>query len=184
MIQNKEMLKEYIREDLKQSLGESGTHPSLVSGRRLTKKWLICLRKCEYYKNTHVKKWNPIYIFYRLRFNSLSVKLGYEIPFNATGKGLRLLHRGPIVINDKCKLGNYCTIHSGVNLGEKNQKAPQVGDYVYLSPGVKLIGDVYIGNHNIVGANAVVTHSFPEEGISIAGIPAKKISDHGWMTKE
>lgn len=181
MIQTKEMLKEYIREDIKESIGELGTRFSIINGRLLTKKWIICLRKCEYYKNTNAKKWNPIYIFYRIRFNSLSIKLGYEIPFNSTGKGLRLLHRGPIIINAKSKLGDYCTIHSGVNLGEKNGKAPQVGDYVYISPGAKLIGDIWIGNHNAIGANAVVTNSFPEEGISIAGVPAKKISNNGWM---
>ena len=38
---------------------------------------------------------------------------------------------------------------------------------------------VHLAENVIVGANAVVTKSFEEANIVIAGIPAKKISDKG-----
>ena len=41
---------------------------------------------------------------------------------------------------------------------------------------------VNIKTGTIVGANAVVTKSFDEENIVVAGIPAKKISNNGTLS--
>jgi acetyltransferase-like isoleucine patch superfamily enzyme len=58
---------------------------------------------------------------------------------------------GPIVIGDNCWLGTN----------------------VIILPGIKL------GNHVVVGAGAVVTKSFEEDDILIAGVPAKIIKKLG-----
>lgn len=50
---------------------------------------------------------------------------------------------------------------------------------VYLGAGSKLLIGVNLADNIIVGANAVVTKSFNELNIVIAGIPARKISDKG-----
>ena len=50
---------------------------------------------------------------------------------------------------------------------------------VYLGAGSKLLIGVNLADNIIVGANAVVTISFNELNIVIAGIPARKISDKG-----
>lgn len=42
---------------------------------------------------------------------------------------------------------------------------------------------VSIPSYSIIGANAVVTKSFNEENIVIAGVPAIKISDKGMKTE-
>ena len=53
------------------------------------------------------------------------------------------------------------------------------GDNVYIGPGAMLFGPIRIADDIAIGANAVVNRSFLEPGITIAGAPAMKISDHG-----
>ena len=66
-----------------------------------------------------------------------------------------------------------------VSPGEADQYSPRIGDNVYLAPGCKIYGPVVIGDNCVVGANAVVTRSFPEAGQVLAGAPARVISDRG-----
>ena len=57
----------------------------------------------------------------------------------------------------------------------------KIGNNVYIAPGVKILPDAEIADNIRIGANAVVTKSFLEPGITIAGVPAVKISDKGNM---
>jgi len=50
-----------------------------------------------------------------------------------------------------------------------------IGDNVWIGEGVCIMPNVNIGNNCIIGANSVVTKSFPENSV-IAGNPAKIIS--------
>lgn len=127
----------------------------------------------------------PFWLWYR----RLSVRLGYSIPLNVFGPGMALPHYGNIVIDPTTRIGRNCRMHIGVNLGGSNkimdrrdiveQDAPIIGDDVYIGPGVKMYGPVTIGSGCVIGANAVVTRSFPEDGKTIAGIPARVIADSG-----
>lgn len=150
----------------------------------------ILLRKCEYIINC--KKgyvWTAISKIYKFRFVKLSQKLGYSIPFNVFGPGLSIAHIGTIVVNEKAKIGAYCRIHEGVTVGISgidykgtensiSQIAPVIGNNVFIGSGAKIIGRVKIGNNIAVGANAVVVKNILENGITVAGIPAEKISNH------
>jgi len=53
-----------------------------------------------------------------------------------------------------------------------------MGDNIFIGPCSSIIGDITIGSDIAIGANTVVTKSFEENGITIAGTPAKKISDN------
>ena len=44
-----------------------------------------------------------------------------------------------------------------------------------IGVGAVIIGNIEIADNIIIGANAVVNKSFKEEGITIAGVPARKI---------
>lgn len=57
------------------------------------------------------------------------------------------------------------------------------GNIVTLSWRKILIG-VHLGNHTIVGANAVVTKSFDEENVVLAGVPARIISHKGFKDRK
>lgn len=65
------------------------------------------------------------------------------------------------------------------NQREKRTKrgVPKIGDNCYIAAGARIIGGVEIGNNCVIGVNAVVTKSFPDNCI-IAGIPAKVIKEN------
>ena len=50
-----------------------------------------------------------------------------------------------------------------------------MGKNVDIGVGARILGDIYIADDIVIGANSVVTKTFDEPGITIAGIPAKKI---------
>jgi serine O-acetyltransferase len=141
------------------------------------------LRKLEYYTNCRKSRlWQLPALFLKLRFRRLSIRLGFDIPCNVFGPGLSIAHYGSIVVNGAARIGANCRIHSGVNIGTKAGHtflAPKIGDNVYIGPGAKIFGPIEIADGVAIGANAVVNKSFTEPNITIAGVPAKKISDKG-----
>lgn len=136
------------------------------------------MRKLEYALNC---RRNPILKLYRrILFRHASVKLGFSIPPNTFGPGLAIAHRGTIVVNGGARIGANCRIHVDVNIGTeagKSAAAPKIGDNCYIGPGVKLFGEIVIGPGTVIGANSVVNKSFPDGNQTLAGIPARKISD-------
>lgn len=135
------------------------------------------LRKCEYLYNidNNTILWKIKKFLAARKFKQLSCKLGFTIPPNCFGPGLRILHRGTIIINGQCIIGENCTINACVNIGTQagyNDKVPCIGNNVYIGPGAKLFGDIYIADRCAIGANAVVNKSFLEPKSVIVGIPA------------
>ena len=62
-----------------------------------------------------------------------------------------------------------------------------IGDRVFIGSGAKIIGNITIADDVVIGANAVVIHSITEPGITVAGNPAKKVSNTGsfyYLNKE
>ena len=147
-------------------------------------KFEIALRYFEYYSNLDNKSFidKLFWRYYFFRYNVLSILCGFSIPINTFGEGLSIAHRGTIVVNGAARIGDNCRILVCVNIGTVpgcSSVAPEIGDNVYLAPGVKIYGKVKIANGIIVGANSVVTSSFQEDNVCIAGIPAKIISNLG-----
>ena len=48
-----------------------------------------------------------------------------------------------------------------------------MGDNVYLGPGAKVFGEIYVANGSKIGANAVVNKSCHEENAILVGVPEK-----------
>ena len=136
------------------------------------------MRKLDYISSC--ASWRKISIaLLKLRYLRMQVRLGFSIPYGNIGPGLCIAHYGNIVISHKTYIGSNCKIHSGVNIGATNgeEKAPLIGNNVYIGPGAKLIGDIVITDDVVIGANAVVTKSIIDKG-TYAGVPASKISDN------
>ena len=136
------------------------------------------LRKFEYYKNCKSGLINKIILLaIRIKFRKLSLKLGFTISENSFGPGLAIIHYGTIIVNDMAKIGANCRIHASTNIGASNgsPKAPQIGDNVYIGPGVIIFGDISIPNNTLISANSTVNKSFTEENTMLAGSPAKVI---------
>lgn len=138
------------------------------------------LRKAEYVKNCKTNVLGKIeYFWVYYRFAKLSSRLGFSIPLNVFGPGLAIVHYGTIVINANAKVGANCRIHPSSCIGASggSSKAPQLGDNCYIAPGVKIYGDIILGNNIVTAANAAVSHSFLENNILIGGVPAIKIKE-------
>lgn len=136
------------------------------------------LRKLEYLKNCKSDMFSKlIYIFLKMKFRKLAIRLGFSIPENVFGPGLSIAHYGTIVVNSKAKVGKNCRIHICTNIGASggSTKAPIIGDNVYIAPGAKIYGDIKIADNIAIAANACVGTSFLEPNYMIAGIPAKSI---------
>ena len=138
-------------------------------------KYVKLLRKTEYYLN--LKNWKGVrllyylpYIFYKNRKNKLGQKLGLDIGENALGAGVYIAHTniivGSAIVGKNCKMHGQNCIGSGVTIGNDCE----------LWVGAKVFGNVTLGDNITVGAGAIVVSSFLEEGITIAGVPARKIS--------
>lgn len=179
MIKNKIDLKRYIESDSK-ARNQTG---KTVHFYDFIGKYLIHMRKAEYYKNAKKGAFAKIWFKYHFFFYYiLGAFLGYSIPLNTCEEGLYLPHRGTIVISIYSKIGKNCTINVGVNIGKNPYDkciAPVVGDNCYIAPGAKLFGNIRIGNNVAIGANAVVNKSILKDNVTIAGVPAKIVSENG-----
>lgn len=137
-------------------------------------KYIKYLRKSEYCLNN---KKRIGYIFYERKKNKIGRYLGFSIPPNTFGKGLKIYHQGSIVVNPKVRVGEFCKIHGDVCIGNngKNDVCPRIGNNVDIGMKACIIGDIIINDNTIIGANALVNKSFSEKNITIVGIPAIKI---------
>lgn len=180
MIKTKDDYKNYLEQD-KKALGIESSFFSFLNPYNIDLEiWEFqkALRTCEYLYNI-----NKNNIFWKIRkhlaavkLKKLSLLLGFTINPNCFGPGLRIMHRGTIIVNGQCKIGANCSINAGVNIGVKpdfENDAPMLGANIYIGPGVKIYGDVVIADDCKIGANAVVNKSFNEKGGIIVGIPAK-----------
>lgn len=107
---------------------------------------------------------------------------GIEIhPGAIIGKNLFIDHGMGVVIGETSIIGDNVTLYQGATLGgrgnpsTKGQKRhPTLGNNVIIGAGAKVIGDIFIGNNSLVGANSVVSHDVPDN-TTVAGIPAREI---------
>lgn len=143
-------------------------------------KFEIALRKAEYAINCKKSKlFYPYVLFRKIILHRLSVKCSFSIPPNVFAEGLSIAHYGTIAVNEQAKIGKNCRIHEDVNIGASGDDvAPQFGNNVFIGTGAKIIGDVKIADGIAIGAGSIVVKSFEEPNITIAGNPAKKISDN------
>jgi serine O-acetyltransferase len=172
MIRSKADLRFYLDADRK-ALKIARRRPRLFGDR--VWKFQRALRRCEYHRNAGSRL---AYYFHRWRLERLSERTGFSIPLNVFGPGLSIAHPGTIVVHANASVGANCRIHVCVNIGASKggDRAPRIGDNVYIGPGAKIFGDIEIASDVAIGANAVVNKSFAEPGVTIAGVPARKIS--------
>lgn len=102
-------------------------------------------------------------------------------PETSIGKGLSLLHWGPMVISHIAVIGDNCTLSQGVTIGlaprGDKRGAPTLGDRVWVGPNAVLVGNIRIGSNVLVGPNAFVNFDVPDNSIVI-GNPGKVIESN------
>lgn len=112
-----------------------------------------------------------------LRHRFWSVITGADIPVNTKiGGGLLMPHPNGIVIHPDACIGPNCLIFQQVTIGSRGGKGvPVIGGHVDIGAGAKILGPVFIGNHSLIGANAVVLYDMPD-GCTAVGNPARIVS--------
>ena len=142
-----------------------------------TRVFLKALRRVEYHYNCKGLWHKLMFLLAYRKYHLISLQTGIHIPKNTCEEGLTLYHFGSIVVNAACRIGRNCCIMNNVNIGANggSNKAPQIGNNVYMGPGAVIYGDIEIADGCYIGANAVVNKSFKEPNSVIAGVPAKVI---------
>lgn len=84
-----------------------------------------------------------------------------------------LPHPNGVVIHPDARVGPNCLIFQQVTLGTlASGGAPIVGGPVNIGAGAKLLGQIVIGDHAKIGANAVVLVDVPAGAVEVGG-PAR-----------
>lgn len=182
MIKNKEDLKRYLASDKART--EIGNRKSWIRGIMCSEPYFViwqyikAVRKEEYHTNQTGVFHKCMHYFWRRRRNRLGERTSIFMEPGVFDEGLMIWHPG-IVVNTKAVVGKYCTLHGQNCIGNdgKSDAAPVLGNNVSLGVGASVIGDVRLADGINVGAGAVVVHSFDEPGITIGGIPARKLGD-------
>ena len=119
------------------------------------------------------------FIYYDKKRNMYSEKSGVEIGIDSNiGVNLDIWHSGIVINGD---IGDNCTFHGNNILGNKGKGSeslkPMLGNNVDVGAGALIIGNVEIADNCVIGAGAVVTKSFMEQGSVIAGVPGRVIKN-------
>lgn len=97
-----------------------------------------------------------------------------------------------IYIDEDCMLGNNLTFFNtdahpiyDINTNEIINKVTdiKIGKHCWLANNVKVLKNVSLADNTIVGCDSLVTKSFNEENIIIAGSPAKKVKENVTFAK-
>lgn len=137
----------------------------------LTMRFLISMRKASFYSHQNGLKNKVLAYYYKSRQKKLGIKMGWSISADSLGYGLLLPHWGTIVVGQN-NIGNYAVLHTSTCISG-NMKT--IGDALYVATGAKMTAKVVLGDNVTVGANAVVTKSYPDGNVLLGGIPASVI---------
>lgn len=119
------------------------------------------LRMIEWYElapSTHIL-WHKIMVgLHKFRLRKYGRMMGLQIPPHTVDFGIKLYHRGWLIVNSKAKIGKNLTIYPGVTVGAGKGGIPTIGNNVF------------------VASNAVVVKDVPDNSV-VAGVPAKIIKE-------
>jgi serine O-acetyltransferase len=105
---------------------------------------------------------------------------GIEIhPGAKIGHSFFIDHGMGVVIGETSEIGDRVTIYHGVTLGgtslQKGKRHPTLEDDVVVGAGAKVLGNIVVGTHSRIGANAVVVKSVPPNSV-VVGVPGQVVS--------
>lgn len=130
-------------------------------------------RRCMALRSRWLRK--PLSVVYNVLYKLVQILTGIELPREAEiGPGFVIDHSGGIVISGYAKFGAHCRIRSGVVVGLARVDepcAPVIGNHVDIGTGAVLLGRITVGDHSLIGANAVVVKDVPPWSIAV-GVPA------------
>lgn len=111
-------------------------------------------------------------------FNLIYAYSNIEINYNADIKGgLLVLHPAAgIVISRFARIGENLTLTGGNIIGGKAGTSSgdiQIGDNCFLGANAVVLGPIRLGNEIHVAALACVVQDYPEDHVTLRGVPAR-----------
>lgn len=109
-----------------------------------------------------------------LRHRFWSAVSGAEIPLNSSriAGGLLIPHPNGVVVHPEAVIGPNCLVFQQVTIGTGPKPGvPRLGGNIDVGPGAKILGGVTVGDHAVIGANAVVLNDVPAGAVAV-GVPA------------
>jgi serine O-acetyltransferase len=117
----------------------------------------------------------PFSLVYKVMYRLVQIVTSIELPCETVvGRGLIIDHGRGIVVSGFASFGDNCRIRNGVVVGLRrtnDKRCPRIGNNVDIGSGAKILGNITIGNHVAIGANAVVLCDVPDNCIAV-GVPA------------
>ncbi|MFO1459240.1 MAG: serine acetyltransferase [Verrucomicrobiota bacterium] len=111
---------------------------------------------------------------------------GIEVSRHAViGPGLRLPHPMGLIIAPQVVIGKDCDLYADVRLvlAHGAKQGPQIGDHVFLGDGAKVVGNVRVGDHAVIGVSSVVTRDIPSNATAV-GIPARVVDENNTRAQD
>lgn len=125
------------------------------------RKW----HRASWYLTTRLQRRHKVFIGWNTRFPADMI----------------LRHPVGIVLGEGVQIGRRVTIYQNVTLGGARigdakdlQNYPKIGDDCVIFAGAVLVGGITVGRNCVIGANAVVTQSIPDNSIAV-GVPARVV---------
>lgn len=173
---------------------------SVVFGMMIRKKLQHHFKKGYAYFGKNSVMWNPDRIIGKKRIeinDNVTILHHARIEvlkdgYLSIGKNTSIEERSHVIAASHLSIGSETVISADVYISDCNHgynrnkpiieqeleiKPTKIGNHCFVGIGAKIMPGVELGDYCVVGANSVVTHSFPEGSI-IAGVPAKKIRDN------
>lgn len=176
------MLKELLSADLERQWhlsGRTGEKASLLHILcRLPHPRFLPIALCRFSRSAFLNGFSGL--AYLLSYLN-QILFGIEIsPRCMIGPGIFFPHTSGTVIGAS-KIGRNVTIFQGVTLGAKQidmsfdvALRPELGDFVVVGAGAKVLGGISLGDNVKVGANSVLLQSVPANA-TVAGVPAREV---------
>ncbi len=123
-----------------------------------------------YFRKSQTCNGSVLKYWYRVVFSRLSVRRGLEISYVTNiGKGLYLGHAFNITINPQVVIGDNCSLHKGVTIGQENRGerkgVPKLGNKVWIGVNATVVGNISIGDDVLIAPNSYVNCDVPSNSV-------------------
>lgn len=126
------------------------------------------------------KAYSIIRVIFIPIYNIFYAYSNVDINYRANvGPGIMILHTAPgVVISGLAVIGKNIMLTGGNVIGARpgcKQGQLEIGDNCSLGANAVVLGPVKLGNNIKIGACACVLKDFPDDNISLVGVPAKAV---------
>ena len=146
---------------------------------------LPCQKRCYFLQSKKNKSYLEVFEFKlkrKIYMKYLLIFFNAYIPAGVKIKGHIFFNHSfcNIFISEHATIGDGCSILQNTTIGSNqpfNNKAPVIGDNVYIGANCNIIGDVFIDDDCIIGAGTTIAKGHFKKGSVIVGTKCRVIEN-------